>query len=120
MPRPSTNRLRQSLDQIARSLLMCLAVCALLVVGACKGEPRTMQVEIAVEGMVCDSCAEAITHELERLEGVRAADVSYDRGSAVVTYEEGAVEVAALEEAIEGIGYQAEPGAAEPAPEPET
>lgn len=79
---------------------------------ACRGEPRTMQVEIAVGGMTCDSCVQAITHELGRLEGVESVKVDLDGGKAVVTYKEGIVDPAELETEIEKIGYDAEPGQA--------
>lgn len=75
-----------------------------------------MQVEIAIEGMTCDSCVQAITHELERLEGVRSVEVDLERGQARVTFVEGESEPAALERAIEKIGYQATPGEASAAP----
>jgi copper chaperone CopZ len=84
-------------------------LCAALLT-ACRGEPRVMQVEIAIEGMTCDSCVEAITHELERLDGVRNVEV--ELGKARVTFTEGASEPAVFERAIESIGYQATPGEA--------
>lgn len=77
---------------------------------ACRSEPRAMQVEIAVDGMTCDSCVQAITHELKRLEGVTAVEVDLDGGKALVTYAEGKADPAAFEQAIETIGYQATPG----------
>jgi Cu+-exporting ATPase len=73
-----------------------------------------MQVEIAVGGMTCDSCVQAITHELGRLEGVESVKVDLDGGTAVVTYKEGAIDPATLETEIEKIGYEAEPGEAKP------
>jgi Cu+-exporting ATPase len=86
---------------------------------ACKGEARTLQLEIAVDGMTCDSCVQAITHELGRLEGVKSVDVDLEGGKAVVVYTEGAVEPASIEQAIEDIGYEAELGEAQPAPSAE-
>ena len=75
-----------------------------------------MQVEIAIEGMTCDSCVQAITHELERIQGVRSVEVDLERGQARVTFVEGESEPATLERAIEKIGYQATPGEASAAP----
>ena len=76
----------------------------------CKGEPRVMQVEIAIEGMTCESCVNAITHELGRLEGVRTVKVDLEAEKAVVTFTEDAVALADIEQTIETIGYEAEPG----------
>lgn len=91
--------------------LLALALSAVLMI-ACRSEPRVMQVELAVEGMTCESCVQAITYELGRLEGVRSVEVDLDAGKAIVTYTEGSAEPAAIEGAIEAIGYEAEPGEA--------
>lgn len=74
-----------------------------------------MRVEIAVDGMVCDSCVEGITYEVGRLEGVRSVEVDLDAGKAVVVYAEGVIEPAALEQKIEALGYGATPGSPEQA-----
>jgi copper ion binding protein len=100
-----------------RVRLSALLLCAALMV-ACRDEPKNlMRVEIAVSGMVCDSCVQAITHEVGRLEGVQSVEVDLENGKAVVLYAEGVVEPAALEQTIDGLGYTATPGspvAAEP------
>lgn len=97
-----------------RALLLCVA----LTMVACRGEPKNlMRVEIAVSGMVCDSCVQGITHEVGRLEGVQLVEVDLESGMAVVVYAEGEIEPAALEQKIEALGYTATPGspvAAEP------
>ena len=62
--------------------------------------------------MTCDSCVQAITHELERLEGVRSVEVDLEGGKARVTFTEGESEPAVFERTIEKIGYQATPGEA--------
>lgn len=89
--------------------LLPFALCVALLF-ACRSEPQTMRVELVVTGMTCDSCVQAITHEVGRLEGVRSVEVDLDAGTAVVTYEQGAIEAAAIEQVIEKIGYEAEPG----------
>ena len=91
--------------------LLPFALCVALLF-ACRGEPQTMRVELAVTGMTCESCVQAITHEVGRLEGVRSVEVDLDAGTAMVTYEQGAIEPAAIEQVIEKIGYEAEPGVA--------
>jgi copper ion binding protein len=79
---------------------------------ACRAEPRVMQVELAVEGMTCDSCVQAITYELGRVEGVRSVEVDLEGGKAVVTFTQGQIDPAAIEQVIETIGYDATPGEA--------
>lgn len=91
-----------------RRLAACLFV--VLSLAACRSEPRSMQVEIAVEGMVCESCVQGITHEVGRLEGVASVEVDLEAGKAVVVYAEGVIDPAALEQKIEDLGYVATPG----------
>jgi Cu+-exporting ATPase len=91
--------------------LLPFALCVALVF-ACRAQPQTMRVELAVEGMTCDSCVQAITHEVGRLEGVRSVEVDLDAGTAVVIYTQGVIEPAELEQVIEKIGYEAEPSEA--------
>jgi copper ion binding protein len=90
-----------------------LVLCAALL-SACRQEPRVMQVEIQVDGMTCNACVQAITHELGRLEGVREVEVDLAGGKARVVFTEGLIDPAALEQTIEKIGYEAAPGAAQP------
>lgn len=86
---------------------------ALLMVGCDKTEPQTVTFE--VEGMVCESCSEAITGKVSGLEGVTACTVDHEAGTAVVTFTPGegeldkdpAVAVATIEEEIESLGYEA-------------
>lgn len=92
--------------------LRVFVLSAALSLAACRGEPRVMTVEIAVDGMTCDSCVQAITHELGRLEGVREVAVDLEGGKATVTFTEGKIDPAKLEQAIEKIGYDATPGEA--------
>lgn len=101
--------MRSEQDKPVPTILRALVLCAALLT-ACRGEPRIMQVEITIDGMTCDSCVQAITYELERLEGVRTVAVDLDGGKATVTFTEGQGDPAVFEQAIEKIGYEAEPG----------
>jgi copper ion binding protein len=95
-----------------RASMLALVLSAILFT-ACRAEPRVMQVEITVDGMTCDSCVQAITYELGRVEGVRSVEVDLVGGKALVTFTEGQIDPAAIEQAIEKIGYEATPGEAE-------
>ena len=46
-----------------------------------------MEKTITIEGMMCGHCEATVKKALEALEGVQSADVSHDKGIAVVTLE---------------------------------
>lgn len=54
-----------------------------------------------IEGMTCGSCATAVRRVLTRVEGVKAATVSYESKSAVVTYEPAKVSPETIARAVE-------------------
>ncbi|HVT02460.1 MAG TPA: heavy-metal-associated domain-containing protein [Thermoanaerobaculia bacterium] len=54
-----------------------------------------------IDGMTCGSCATAVKHVLTSMNGVKAATVSYEKKSAVVTYEPAKVTPDKLALAIE-------------------
>lgn len=66
-------------------------------------------VEFDVAGMTCGGCAIATEAALERLDGVRSAEASYDdetgAGRAVVEYDSAKVSPERMIEAIGAIGY---------------
>ncbi|GAA2126772.1 heavy metal translocating P-type ATPase [Streptomyces synnematoformans] len=70
---------------------------------------RTAEVELAIGGMTCASCAARIERKLNRMEGV-AATVNYATEKAKVTYEDG-VGVDDLIATVERTGYTAAPPA---------
>lgn len=72
-----------------------------------KAPPKT--VELEVRGMVCHSCVEGITHAVSRLEGVSECEVDLETERARVTFSPDEIEVAAIEAAIDGLGYEATP-----------
>ena len=51
----------------------------------------TTTVRLRIEGMTCGGCAISARALLRRMEGVETADVNYDEGIAVVTYDPSAV-----------------------------
>ena len=69
-----------------------------------KTEETTMTKTMTIEGMMCPHCEAAVKGALEALEGVTAAEVSHEKGTAVVTL---AAPVAddVLRAAVEGKGY---------------
>ena len=67
--------------------------------------PRT--VTLAVKGMTCGGCVLGTRKVLTRLPGVAKADVSYEKGTAVVTYDARQVTVEQMVAAIKTLGYTA-------------
>ncbi len=70
-------------------------------------------IEFAAEGMTCGSCAARIQKTLSKQDGVSEAEVNYATGRALVTLDPEKVDTAALQKAIDRLGY-----ALEPLPEP--
>ena len=64
-------------------------------------------VTLAVKGMTCAGCELATRTVLKRLPGVATADVSYEKRTAVVTYEPAKVTVTQMVAAIKTLGYTA-------------
>ena len=67
----------------------------------------TRTTTIYVTGMTCGGCAISIEQVLKNTEGVEDARVSFERGVAVVKYDDRKVTAAKLREIISGIGYRA-------------
>ena len=63
-----------------------------------------MKKEIIIEGMMCAHCSGRVKQALEALEGVSFADVSHEKGNAVVTFSK-EVSDKAISEAVSGQGY---------------
>ena len=58
-----------------------------------------------ISGMSCPGCEETIKLALEQTPGVRASEVSYERGEAVVEYDPTVTDVAKIRKAIDETGY---------------
>jgi len=67
-------------------------------------------VTLKIDGMTCGGCVFGVEKVLTRLNGVRKADVSYDNGNAVVTFDPGKVTVQQMIAAIRTLGYKAKLG----------
>ena len=64
-----------------------------------------MQAEFNIEGMHCDSCAVDIKETLEETAGVRKADVTFKRKTAIVDFDEEVVQQSTLIKKIQDLGY---------------
>ena len=64
---------------------------------------------LKVEGMSCDHCTQAVTRAVRALAGVQQVEVSLQKKSAEVRWDESVLAEADLAAAIEGEGYQVLP-----------
>jgi copper chaperone len=63
--------------------------------------------EFKVDGMTCGGCTEKVVAALQGVDGVFAAAVDYQAGTASVAYDPAKVDEAKLLEAINGTGFAA-------------
>lgn len=70
-------------------------------------ESARARVAFRVEGMHCGACATRLSDALAGVEGVLAADVSFDETRAVVSYDPDRVTPARLVRVIEEAGFRA-------------
>lgn len=103
------------LGVVAAGLTGTLAICNLCPVPA-EATPRVPMeaaradigtVMLRVEGMTCGGCTLATRKVLERLDGVKKADVSYEKSLAVLTYHPAKVGVPQMIAAVKTLGYKA-------------
>ena len=89
-----------------RRLVVAATLVFVLALGASvSAAPKT--VTIRVKGMTCDKCSASVTKALKATVGVEEAQVSHQKGEAVITYDDQIVTVAKLREVINGTGFQA-------------
>ena len=62
---------------------------------------------LKVEGLYCSACETKVQSALLKIPGVKEAEVSLEKGEAVVKHDKGKVATAQLIEAIKQSGYQA-------------
>lgn len=70
-----------------------------------ESEEKLMQKTMKIEGMMCPHCEAAVRKALEALEGVEAAEVSHEAGTAVVSMSADVAD-AVLKEAVEAKEYK--------------
>ena len=86
-----------------RYLAGAVVAATLLSAAAALAVERT--VTLAVEGMTCASCPYIVKQVLAGVSGVRAVDVSFEEKKAVVTFDDGKTNAAALTAATSNVGF---------------
>ena len=69
--------------------------------------------EIKISGMTCQACAVSVQKSLEKVKGVKRAEVSSDKGLATVVYDDAQANEQQLRDAINKTGFKAQPAAAQ-------
>ena len=92
-----------------RNRITNLVVSSVLVMtlGVITAAAFTKTVTIKVEGMKCAKCSASVTKALKATDGVEEAQVSSDKGEAVVTYDDQKLTETKLREVINKTGFKA-------------
>jgi copper chaperone CopZ len=65
------------------------------------------KVEFKIEGMTCTGCEHHVKSEINKLKGITEAIVSYEKGNAIVSFDNKQVTVNDIIKAINSTGYKA-------------
>ena len=84
-----------------------VGVVLVLTLGMITAQAFTKTVTIKVEGMKCDKCSASVTKALKATEGVADAQVSSDKGEAVIKYDDQKLDETKLREVINSTGFKA-------------
>ena len=61
---------------------------------------------IHVKGMHCKNCSASVTKALKAVDGVQKADVDFEKGTAIVEYDDAKVTEEKLREVIKSTGFE--------------
>ncbi len=86
-----------------------LKLFAILLLFAASAMAKDSAVQIKVSGMTCGACAVSVKRGLEKTKGVKSADVSVEKGLAILSYDDSQVNEQQLRDAINKSGFKAEP-----------
>jgi copper chaperone CopZ len=96
---------------VGTGMALILAVVPMLEAGQAKQEQpkKNATCTLNVEGMTCGGCAAAVKMAAKKVTGVADADVSYEKGRAVVTYDPAKTTPETIAKAVaDGTGFKAE------------
>ena len=83
-----------------------LGVLIVLSIGAVSASAVTKTTRIRVEGMHCKMCSASVAKALRATDGVEQVEVSFEKGVAVIRYDDAKVTEAKLREVINSTGYK--------------
>ena len=96
--------MRRDRVTIPAALLLALVFCTGSVLAA------TRTVTLRVKGMTCGGCATSVEKALKATDGVMEVHVSFERGRAIVKYDDQKVTVDKLREVVQSTGFFCEVG----------
>ncbi|MCA1614501.1 MAG: cation transporter [Acidobacteria bacterium] len=85
---------------------VAVASAMVLALGLATAFAATKTATIRVSGMKCGSCSSSVAKALKATAGVQDVQVSYEKGEAVITYDDEKVTEAKLREVINGTGFK--------------
>jgi copper chaperone CopZ len=62
-------------------------------------------VAFTIKGMSCSGCEEEVKHELNKLNGIVKAEVSYANKNAIIQFDHSKTNIPTIENAINATGY---------------
>ena len=92
---------------LSRITSLFVGVVLVLTVGVITAAAFTKTVTIKVEGMKCEKCSASVTKALKATDGVQDAQVSSDKGEAVIKYDDQKLNETKLREVINSTGFKA-------------
>ena len=87
-----------------RRVLIAFIFTLALALGASAVSAVTRTVTLRVKGMTCGGCATSVEKALKSTDGVTDVKVSFEKGKAVVKYDDKKVTVARLREVVDSTG----------------
>jgi mercuric ion binding protein len=88
------------------SVAALLGLVLMLSLAAVSASAATKTATIRVEGMHCKMCSASVAKALKATAGVEKVEVSFEKGEAVVQYDDQKVTEAKLREVINGTGFK--------------
>ena len=77
-----------------------------LTLGLTTAFAATKTTTIRIAGMKCNQCSSSVAKALKATAGVQEAEVSFEKGQVVITYDDEKVNEAKLREVINGTGFK--------------
>ena len=93
-------------DMFRRISNFALACAMVLALGLTTAFAVTTTATLRVTGMKCNQCSSSVAKALKATAGVQEAEVSYEKGQVVITYDDEKVSEAKLREVINGTGFE--------------
>lgn len=92
---------------LSRITSLVVGVVMVLTLGVITAAAFTKTVTIKVDGMKCAKCSASVTKALKATEGVESAEVSSEKGEAVIKYDDQKLNETKLREVINSTGFKA-------------